>query len=96
MQIWCNGHHNGLLIRPAQMRCEGSSPSICVCISQKNYMGGTNLQELIDTLQNIDCIIGMQAIPDKSIDMICTDLPYGITRNGWDKPIPFDQLWGGH
>lgn len=54
------------------------------------------MQELIDTLQNIDCIIGMQAIPDKSIDMICTDLPYGITRNEWDKPIPFGQLWGGH
>lgn len=53
------------------------------------------MQELFDAMQNIDCIIGMQNIPDKSIDMICTDLPYGITQNEWDVIIPFGQLWGG-
>ncbi|MDR2834339.1 MAG: site-specific DNA-methyltransferase [Streptococcaceae bacterium] len=35
----------------------------------------------------------MQLIPDKSIDMICCDLPYGTTNNFWDIIIPFDKLW---
>lgn len=36
----------------------------------------------------------MERIDDKSIDMICTDLPYGVTsRNKWDSVIPFDKLW---
>lgn len=40
-----------------------------------------------------DCLIEMQKIPDKSIDMILCDLPYGITRNKWDTLIPLDKLW---
>lgn len=40
-----------------------------------------------------DCLIGMQKIPDKSIDMILCDLPYGTTRNKWDIVIPLDKLW---
>ena len=36
----------------------------------------------------------MEKIDDKSIDMICTDLPYEQTaRNEWDRIIPFDLLW---
>lgn len=40
-----------------------------------------------------DCLEVMKNIPDKSIDMILCDLPYGITRNKWDSVIPFDKLW---
>ena len=40
-----------------------------------------------------DCLIGMQKIPDKSIDLILCDLPYGTTRNKWDIVIPLDKLW---
>lgn len=40
-----------------------------------------------------ECIEGMRLIPDKSIDMILCDLPYGTTRNKWDSIIPFDLLW---
>lgn len=36
---------------------------------------------------------GMQAIEDKSIDMILCDLPYGVTDCRWDSVLPFDQLW---
>jgi DNA modification methylase len=32
-------------------------------------------------------------IPDKSIDMILCDLPYGTTACKWDTIIPFDKLW---
>lgn len=49
---------------------------------------------MIDVMINIDCRDGMKSISDKSIDMVCTDLPYRITRNKWDTPIPFDDLWG--
>ena len=41
-----------------------------------------------------DCLEEMQNIPDKSIDMILCDLPYGRTKNRWDIIIPFDKLWG--
>ncbi|MCP1354646.1 DNA-methyltransferase [Aneurinibacillus migulanus] len=40
-----------------------------------------------------DCIEGMQMIPNKSIDMILCDLPYGTTACNWDTIIPFDPLW---
>lgn len=35
----------------------------------------------------------MQDIPNKSIDLILCDLPYGTTRNKWDSIIPLDELW---
>jgi site-specific DNA-methyltransferase (adenine-specific) len=35
----------------------------------------------------------MQDIPDKSIDMILCDLPYGTTACKWDTIIPFEPLW---
>jgi len=35
----------------------------------------------------------MKKIPDKSIDMILCDLPYGTTACKWDVIIPFEPLW---
>lgn len=40
-----------------------------------------------------DCLEIMKKIPDKSVDMILCDLPYGVTRNRWDAVLPFDKLW---
>ena len=40
-----------------------------------------------------DCIEGMRLIPDKSIDMILCDLPYGTTRNKWDSVIDLGDMW---
>lgn len=45
-----------------------------------------------------DCLEVMEEIPDKSIDMILSDLPYGILNKGnpgakWDAVIPLDRLW---
>ncbi len=40
-----------------------------------------------------DCLKEMDNIPDHSIDMVLCDLPYGTTRNTWDKPLPLNQLW---
>ena len=45
-------------------------------------------------LLNGDCLELMKDIPDKSIDMILCDLPYGTTACKWDNVIPFEPLWG--
>ena len=57
------------------------------------------------TLYQGDCLVEMGKIADKSVDLICTDLPYGTTDRkgtenkgsnrllGWDNVIPLDKLW---
>ena len=40
-----------------------------------------------------DCLEVMKEIPNKSIDMILCDLPYGTTACIWDSIIPIDKLW---
>ncbi len=36
----------------------------------------------INTIQNIDCTEGFRKLPDKSIDLIITDPPYGLNKKG--------------
>lgn len=54
-----------------------------------------NLIELMEqnNIYHMDCIAGMSLIPDKKIDMILTDLPYGITDCSWDSLLPMGDLW---
>lgn len=33
------------------------------------------------------------SIPDKSINLVLCDLPYGTTDCSWDKVLPFKELW---
>ena len=45
-----------------------------------------------------DCLELMKSIPDGSIDMVLTDLPYGVLNKGnesakWDSPIPMEPMW---
>ena len=47
----------------------------------------------INTVHQGDCLELMRDIPDKSVDMILCDLPYGTTACKWDVVIPFDRLW---
>ena len=47
---------------------------------------------MIDLKQG-DCLELMNNIPNKSIDLILCDLPYGTTDCKWDSIIPFDKLW---
>lgn len=44
-------------------------------------------------LRKGDCLELMDKVADKSVDMICCDLPYGTTANEWDTVIPFEPLW---
>ncbi|WP_051506665.1 DNA-methyltransferase [Ruminococcus albus] len=36
----------------------------------------------------------MKTLPEKSVDLILTDPPFGTTQNKWDSVIPFTDLWG--
>lgn len=52
---------------------------------------------MIDLLKG-DCLELMKNIPDKSMDMILCDLPYGVLNKKnpnakWDCVIPFVDLW---
>jgi site-specific DNA-methyltransferase (adenine-specific) len=51
----------------------------------------------INKIYNEDCLgpNGMTLLPDKSVDMILCDLPYGVTgnRDNWDKILPVYKLW---
>ena len=40
-----------------------------------------------------DCLELMKDIPDKSIDLVLTDPPYGTTACKWDSVIPFEPMW---
>lgn len=44
-------------------------------------------------LYNDDCLKILPTIESKSIDMICSDLPYEVTQNKSDIKIPFEPLW---
>ena len=43
-------------------------------------------------LINDDCLKVLPTIPDKSIDLILTDPPYGTTSCKWDSIIPFEPI----
>ena len=46
------------------------------------------------TLFWADCFDVFPSIPDKSVDAIIADLPYGTTQNKWDNSVlPLDLLW---
>jgi len=46
-------------------------------------------------IYNEDCIgkKGMRTLPDKNIDMILADMPYGTTACKWDTIIPLEPMW---
>lgn len=44
-------------------------------------------------LYNGDCLEVMKTIPDESIDVVLSDLPYGSTASNWDKALPMSELW---
>lgn len=44
-------------------------------------------------LQRGDCLEILKTIPDKSVDCIIVDPPYGTTQCRWDSIIPIDLMW---
>ena len=52
-----------------------------------------NIKLDINNVYRGDCLELMNGIPNKSIDMILCDLPYGMTWAKWDSIISFEDLW---
>lgn len=40
-----------------------------------------------------DCIERMRQLQDRSVDLVLTDPPYGVTACKWDSVIPFKPMW---
>lgn len=40
-----------------------------------------------------DCLEEMKKIPNNSVDLVLSDLPYGTTACKWDNVIPFEPMW---
>lgn len=40
-----------------------------------------------------DCIEVMAQLPERSINLVLTDPPYGTTQCKWDAVIPFTSMW---
>ena len=51
------------------------------------------VEDITNSLFQGECLEVMSKFPDKCIDMILCDLPYGTTQNKWDSMIPLDLLW---
>ena len=47
----------------------------------------------VQKLYKGDCLKIMSKLPEKSVDLILCNLPYGMTDCKWDSVIPFDPLW---
>jgi site-specific DNA-methyltransferase (adenine-specific) len=45
-------------------------------------------------LFNADCMDILPLIPNKSVQLILADLPYGTTANKWDSVLDLNKLWG--
>lgn len=62
------------------------------------------MQEMINKVFNEDCLETMKRMPDKSIDLVLTDPPYGIgissnpvrqkhIKKEWDNNTPMDSIF---
>lgn len=62
------------------------------------------LTENMDTIINADCMDVLKQLPDKCVDLVLTDPPYGIgissnpvrqkhTKKDWDNCIPTDDIF---
>lgn len=51
------------------------------------------MENFRNRIYNMDCIAGMKMLPDRCVDLVLTDLPYGTTSGCWDVLLPLDQLW---
>ena len=52
-----------------------------------------SIENFKNTVIQGDCLDVMRNFPDKTINMILCDLPYGTTQNKWDSIIDLNLLW---
>jgi len=49
-------------------------------------------KQLINKIKNIDALEYLKKLPDKSVNLIVTDPPYGVDKTSWDKEVPIDWI----
>lgn len=52
-----------------------------------------DIKDLEGKIINADCMDILKQLPDKCIDLVLTDPPYGITSCAWDKVIDNTAFW---
>ena len=62
-------------------------------LSLNEHKQKIKIEDFINKVVQGDCLEVMQSIPDKSVNMILCDLPYGTTQNKWDSVIDLQKLW---
>ena len=62
-------------------------------LSLNEHKQKRKIETFVNKVIQGDCLEVMQSIPDKSVDMILCDLPYGTTQNKWDSVIDLQKLW---
>lgn len=62
-------------------------------LSLNGHKQKRKITDFVNKVVQGDCLEVMQSIPDKSVDMILCDLPYGATQNKWDSVIDLQKLW---
>lgn len=51
------------------------------------------MENLLNKIHHADCLDFMCQMPDKCVDLVLTDPPYGTTACSWDSIIPFNAMW---
>lgn len=97
------GKYNCVKKEVRRFKCNNSENDVVVYeylhILEKSIIKQTNsVSSLIHgcdygIIYNNCCLNGMMSLPAKSVDLICCDLPYGLTECKWDTPIDLDKLW---
>lgn len=49
--------------------------------------------KMSEGIHNLDCLVGLAALPSQSVNLVFADLPYGRTQQSWDKLVPIEPLW---
>jgi len=62
-------------------------------LSLNGHKQKRNIDDFVNKVVQGDCLEVMQSIPDKSVNIILCDLPYGTTQNKWDSVIDLQKLW---
>lgn len=63
------------------------------CVHKKDDRDEGMEKNMIDTILNVDCHIGLRDIPDGSIDLIVTDPPYSLRNNGGGSFGPSNRTY---
>jgi len=57
------------------------------------YSAGPLDRNVMPLLWHGDCLDLMDNLPDRSVDMVCCDMPYGTTNCRWDTTLNLQRMW---